>query len=150
MTPPSKVPIKDNKRITCWLYTLGVDAGKETIMSSLKVQEAGPKYCHFPIHESCGYDTYYFNGLLSERLELTQTKRGNQWHWVKIPGHNRNEALDCRNYANAGLKIIDPDMFAVERRLKNVQETPQTKPRSAENQNRQPGTTSTSGKEVNP
>ena len=128
VTPPSKVPIKDNKRITCWLYTLGVDAGKETIMSSLKVQEAGPKYCHFPIHESCGYDTYYFNGLLSERLELTQTKRGNQWHWVKIPGHNRNEALDCRNYANAGLKIIDPDMFAVERRLKNVQETPQTKP----------------------
>lgn len=85
MTPPSKVPIKDNKRITCWLYTLGVDAGKETIMSSLKVQEAGPKYCHFPIHESCGYDTYYFNGLLSERLELTQTKRGNQWHWVKSP-----------------------------------------------------------------
>ena len=128
VTPPSKVPIKDNKRITCWLYTLGVDAGKETIMSSLKVQEAGPKYCHFPIHESCGYDTYYFNGLLSERLELTQTKRGNQWHWVKIPGHNRNEALDCRNYANAGLKIIDPDMFAVERRLKNVQETPQAKP----------------------
>lgn len=47
VTPPSKVPIKDNKRITCWLYTLGVDAGKETIMSSLKVQEAGPKYCHF-------------------------------------------------------------------------------------------------------
>ena len=128
VTPPSKVPIKDNKRINWWLYTLGVDAGKETIMSSLKVQEAGPKYCHFPIHESCGYDTYYFNGLLSERLELTQTKRGNQWHWVKIPGHNRNEALDCRNYANAGLKIIDPDMFAVERRLKNVQETPQTKP----------------------
>ena len=128
VTPPSKVPIKDNKRITCWLYTLGVDAGKETIMSSLKVQEAGPKYCHFPIHESCGYDTYYFNGLLSERLELTQTKRGNQWHWVKIPGHNRNEALDCRNYANAGLKIIDPDMFAVERRLKNIQEAPQTKP----------------------
>ncbi len=39
VTPPSKVPIKDNKRITCWLYTLGVDAGKETIMSSLKVQE---------------------------------------------------------------------------------------------------------------
>ena len=91
-------------------------------MSALKVQEAGPKYCHFPRGESYGYDTYYFNGLLSEKLELTQTKRGNTWAWVKIPGHNRNEALDCRDYAQAGFKIIDPDTFAVERRLKNLPE----------------------------
>lgn len=120
VTPPHKVPIKDNKRITCWLYTLGVDAGKETIMSSLKVQEPGAKYCHFPAGDAYGYDGYYFAGLLSEKLELTQTRRGNVWRWVKIPGHARNEALDCRNYALAGLKIIDPDMAAVERRLKNL------------------------------
>lgn len=122
VTPPHKVPIKDNKRITCWLYTLGVDAGKETIMSSLKVQEPGAKYCHFPAGDVYGYDGYYFAGLLSEKLELTQTRRGNVWRWVKIPGHARNEALDCRNYALAGLKIIDPDMAAVERRLKNLPE----------------------------
>ncbi len=126
VTPPHKIPIKDNKRITCWLYTLGVDAGKETIMSSLKVQEPGAKYCHFPVGESYGYDGYYFAGLLSEKLELTQTRRGNVWRWVKIPGHARNEALDCRNYALAGLKIIDPDMAAVERRLKNLPEKEQT------------------------
>lgn len=125
VTPPHKVPIKDNKRITCWLYTLGVDAGKETIMSSLKVQEPGAKYCHFPAGESYGYDGYYFTGLLSEKLELTQTRRGNIWRWVKIPGHARNEALDCRNYALAGLKIIDPDMAAVERRLKDQPEKEQ-------------------------
>lgn len=126
VTPPHKVPIKDNKRINCWLYTLGVDAGKETIMSSLKVQEPGAKYCHFPVGESYGYDGYYFAGLLSEKLELTQTRRGNVWRWVKIPGHARNEALDCRNYALAGLKIIDPDMAAVERRLKNLPEKEQS------------------------
>ncbi|MBR1631190.1 MAG: phage terminase large subunit family protein [Paludibacteraceae bacterium] len=120
VTPPSKVPVKDNKKITCWLYTLGVDAGKESIMSALKVQEPGPKYCHFPLDESRGYDTYYFSGLLSEKLELTQTKRGNVWRWVKIPGHNRNEALDCRNYANAGFRIINPDTFMVEKRLKGI------------------------------
>ena len=91
-------------------------------MSSLKVQEAGPKYCHFPRGESYGYDTYYFNGLLSEKLELTQTKRGNVWAWVKIPGHTRNEALDCRNYALAGFKILNPDTLAVERRLKDLPE----------------------------
>ena len=132
VTPPSKVPIKDNKRITCWLYTLGVDAGKESIMSALKVQEPGPKYCHFPLDESRGYDNYYFNGLLSEKLELSQTKRGNVWRWVKIPGHNRNEALDCRNYANAGLRIINPDMVAIEQRLKGLpvkSETPKAQRR---------------------
>ncbi len=35
VSPPSKVPIRDNKRITCWLYTIGVDAGKATIMATL-------------------------------------------------------------------------------------------------------------------
>ena len=89
-------------------------------MSSVLVQEAGPKYCHFPLGESYGYDSYYFSGLLSEKLELTQTKRGNRWTWVKLPGHERNEALDCRNYALGGFKIINPDMQAVEKRLKSL------------------------------
>lgn len=26
------------------------------------------------------------------------------WVWEKIPGHERNEALDCRNYALAAFK----------------------------------------------
>lgn len=125
--PPTKVAIKDNKKITCWLYILGVDAGKESIMSSIKVQENGPKFCHFPRGEERGYDTNYFNGLLSEKLVLTQTKRGKRWSWEKLPGHTRNEALDCRNYAMAGLKIIDPDMDAMERRLKGIQEKPKQK-----------------------
>ncbi len=122
ITPPSKVPIRGNKNVTCWLYILGVDAGKESIMSSLQVQEPGAKYCHFPLGEAYGYDSYYFNGLLSEKLELTQTKRGKQWAWVVIPGHERNEPLDCRNYALAGLRIIDPDMDALERRLRGLPE----------------------------
>jgi len=124
--PPSKVPIKGNKKITCWLYTLGVDAGKASIMSALKVQEAGAKFCHFPRGDR-GYDTNYFNGLLSEKLVLKKSRTGNRWGWEKLPGHARNEALDCRNYALAGLKIVDPDMDAVERRLKEIPETPKPK-----------------------
>ena len=122
VTPPSKVKIVVNEQVIgkCWLYTFGVDAGKEAIMSNVRVQEPGAKYCHFPRGESYGYDSYYFNGLLSEKLELTQTKRGNSWAWVKIPGHERNEALDCRNYALGGFKIINPDMQAVEKRLKSL------------------------------
>ena len=124
VSPPSKVPIRDNKRITCWLYTIGVDAGKATIMANLKVQEPGPKYCHFNRHPDAGYDLNFFNGLLSEKLVLTHTRRGDRWAWDKLPGHNRNEALDCRDYANAGLKIINPDMDAIERRLQGLEEKP--------------------------
>lgn len=138
IAPPHKVPIKDNKRITCWLYSIGVDAGKETIMSSLKVQEPGAKYCHFPKGEECGYDSYYFAGLLSEKLELTHTSRGNVWRWVKLPGHARNEALDCRNYALAGLRIIDPDMAAIERRLKDMPEQKKTAEKSLEVRQQKP------------
>ncbi|MBR3024460.1 MAG: phage terminase large subunit family protein [Oscillospiraceae bacterium] len=125
VTPPSRVPIKDSKKITCWLYSLGVDAGKESIMSALQVQEPGPKFCHFPKDEEKGYDAYFFSGLLSERLEQVKSRTGTKWAWVKLPGHNRNEALDCRNYANAALKIIDPDMFALEARLKGLPDKPE-------------------------
>ncbi len=123
VTPPSQVKIVVDGRTIgkCWLYTLGVDAGKEIIMSSVLVQEPGPKYCHFPTGEYYGYDSYYFSTLLSEKLELTQTKRGRRWSWVKLPGHERNEGLDCRNYAMGGFKIINPDMQAVEQRLKSMQ-----------------------------
>ena len=81
-------------------------------------------YCHFNRNPDAGYDLNYFNGLLSEKLVLKHTSRGDRWAWEKLPGHNRNEALDCRDYAMAGVKIINPDMDAVERRLKGLEEKP--------------------------
>ena len=98
----------------------GVDAGKAAIMANLQVQEAGAKYCHFPLSEEAGYDANYFSGLLSEQLVATKTKNGVALVWKKVPGHNRNEALDCRNYANAAVRIINPNMDALEQRLKGV------------------------------
>jgi len=128
---PTKVKIlqKETKKQigTCWLYTIGVDAGKTSIMSSLRVQEAGAKYCHFPHGEERGYDLQYFTGLISEKLSMVKTKTGIHWQWVIIPGHERNEPLDCRNYAIAGRAILDPDMEAIERRLRNLPD-PERKP----------------------
>ena len=68
--PPSKVKIIVNGKAVgqTWLYVLGVDAGKADIFAALKVQEAGPKFCHFPKGEQRGYDVAFFNGLLSEKL----------------------------------------------------------------------------------
>lgn len=115
---PRKAIIRGNKKKWTWLYTLGVDAGKSTIMGNLKVQTAGPKFCHFPLRDN--YNMAYFNGLLSEKLVCKKTTSGFKWYWERIPGHAHNEALDCRNYAMAAFKIINPDLSAIERRLKNI------------------------------
>lgn len=127
--PPSKVKIIVNGQTVglTWLYALGVDAGKAEIFSALKVQEAGPKFCHFPKGEGRGYDTAFFTGLLSEKLVLKSERGRIRWAWVKLPGHERNEALDCRNYALAAFRSWDPDLDAVERRLRGIEEPAEQK-----------------------
>lgn len=117
---PTKVAIRGSKS-KCYLYTIGVDAGKSKIMQNLRVQEPGPKYSHFPSEDGRGYDAAYFAGLLSEKLVIS--RRG-VWSWEKIPGHLRNEPLDCRNYANAACRVFRPDFDAIERRLKGAPEPP--------------------------
>ena len=93
-------------------------------MSNLKVETPGASFCHFPRGEEKGYDIYYFNGLLSEKLVLNKTKTGNRWVWEKIPGHQRNEALDCRNYANAAFRVWNPDLNRIFQKLKEPKQTP--------------------------
>lgn len=118
--PPSKVKIMVNGAAVgqTWLYSIGVDAGKADIMGALKVQEPGPRFCHFPKGVDRGYDNAFFTGLLSEKLVMKTERGRTRWAWVKLPGHERNEALDCRNYATAALRVLDPDMDKVEARLR--------------------------------
>lgn len=125
VNPPKRVAIRDNKRVTCWLYSLGVDAGKAIIYSNIQIQTPGARFCHFPKGHERGYDINYFNGLISERMTKRKTAGGYKWVWEKLPGHRRNEALDCRNYALAGVKIIDPDFDALAIRLKKLAEGPE-------------------------
>ncbi len=99
----------------CWQYQLGVDSGKEIIMDNLKVQRPGPKYCHFPKRDD--YGEAYFNGLLSE-TKIYDPNRKQPWIWKKIPGHERNEALDCRNYALAAFKALPKNLDEIDRQLK--------------------------------
>jgi phage terminase large subunit GpA-like protein len=122
--PPSRIPISADNNVKCWLYVLGVDAGKAQIMDCIQVETPGAKYCHFPHGESRGYDIEYFNGLLSEQVEYRRGKHGDQWQWVPIKGR-RNEPLDCRNYAMAAFRVLDADVEAVTKRFLNPQK-PQT------------------------
>jgi len=116
-SPPRKQKIIVNGKSlgTCWQYQLGVDAGKQLIMDNLRVQTKGSKYCRFPRRDD--YGSAYFKGLLSERLSY-KPERKSPWVWEKIPGHERNEALDCRNYAMAAFKALPVDLDAIEQRLK--------------------------------
>lgn len=117
--PPKQQKIVVNKLAvgTCWQYQLGVDSGKQIIMDNLSVQTPGKKYCHFPARDD--YGAAYFKGLLSERL-IYDANRKQPWIWVKIPGHERNEALDCRNYALAAFKALPVNLDEIDRRLKEA------------------------------
>ena len=115
--PPKKQKIVINKTLvgTCWQYEIGVDSGKQIIMDNLRVQTHGGKYCHFPKRDD--YGSAYFKGLLSEHL-VYKAGRKQPWQWEKIPGHERNEPLDLRNYAQAAFKALPADLDAIDRRLK--------------------------------
>lgn len=116
--PPKRVKIVLRGKYIgeCYLYTLGVDSGKQSIMDSMKVRTPGAKYYHFPRDPERGYGPEFFTGLLSEHL-VYKVKQKNPWVWEKIPGHERNEALDCRNYANAAFKATAADLDAIAKRL---------------------------------
>lgn len=117
--PPKKMKIMIRNVVigTCWQYQIGVDSGKEIIMDNLKVQTPGSKYCHFPKRDD--YGSGFFKGLLSETKVYDPNKK-QPWQWKKIPGHERNEALDCRNYALAAFKALPVNLDEIDRRLKEA------------------------------
>ena len=84
-----------------YLTELGTDTGKDTIYQRLAIEEPGPGYCHWPIAED--YDEEYFAQLAGE-VKRRKFSRGHsyfEWHATRP----RVEALDCRVYAFAALRI---------------------------------------------
>lgn len=107
--------IREDKVIgEVWFYLIGVDSGKVKIMSMFG--DADEQKWHIPTNPDKKYGASFFNGLLSEKMVFKNKK----WTWEKIPGHNRNEALDCRNYANAAFDALKPNLHALYRNLKEM------------------------------
>lgn len=118
----TKVEIKDERgRVLdkTEIFILGVDAGKEDIISRLKIKEEDlGGYCHFPVNEGRGYDKRYMAGITSEE-KVTKVKNGKmKIAWVKKSGI-RNEPLDLRNYAYAAEQLLKPNYDKLEEKLKN-------------------------------
>ncbi len=99
------------------IFILGVDAGKETLMSRLKTKEPGAGYCHFPSNIDRGYDEMYIKGLTSEQRVIRNNKHGKpEIVWIKKSGV-RNEPLDMRNYATAAVEILNPNWNLLESKV---------------------------------
>jgi len=116
-------PSKRNKS-GAWLFNIGVDVGKDTISSRLKVQfEKEPGFCHFPMELDKGYDEQYFKGLTAERRNVRYVKGKASINWEKRTSSIRNEPFDIRNYATAALEILNPQLEMLQKRYKNEAES---------------------------
>lgn len=110
--------VSRTNRLKVPLIILGVDTGKENVMSNLKVQDEGPSYCHFPIESEKGYNEEYFKGLTSEKKVVKYYKGIKKFEWNKKSGV-RNEPLDLRNYASAALEILNPNLESLKKAHEN-------------------------------
>lgn len=93
------------------LFLVGVDEAKLMVMRRLGIPAPGPGYCHFPITRA----PEWYEQLTAETL-ITRMRRGfpvREWHKTAP----RNEALDCRVYALAALKISAPSMRRAQQRI---------------------------------
>ena len=108
----SKVKCGKSKNKTVKLFPVGVDQAKGTIYGRLKISSFGSGYMHFP--RKC--DKAYFDSLTAEKLITKFVKGFPKRTWEKI--RTRNEALDCRVYSYAALKILNPNFERIGERLK--------------------------------
>lgn len=103
------VPRKPSKsrRYKVQFYELGVDTGKDLLMSWLTVENHGPRCCHWHM----GYDFEYFRMLMAERPKKEKNKKTGKIEtvWALRDGFVRNEALDVRVGNMAVREILNPN-----------------------------------------
>ena len=95
-----------NKHYGIYLFSVGTDTAKESLMSRLTMDEPGPRYIHFPVGR--GYTELYFKQLCSEKLVTTIDRGVVRQKWEKK--FERNEALDLKVYNMAALDILRPNI----------------------------------------
>ena len=113
LSQPRAVDVRINGKKTgsLKLWSIGVSILKQELYGYLKlpINDDGTfpdGYCHFPRN----YNEHYFKMLTAEELqEKVTTNNFIKYEWVKI--RERNEALDCRNYARAAAASIGIDRW---------------------------------------
>jgi phage terminase large subunit GpA-like protein len=96
------------------LVRVGVDEAKLVIQRRLALQVQGPGFCHFPKEDDWNAD--YFKQLTAERLVTRYVKGAPVREWHKNE-RDRNERLDCRVYAYAAMKLMQPAFKRIAERM---------------------------------
>ena len=130
--------VSTNNQYKVKVFILGVDSGKEIVVTRLAAVDEGPGYCHFPINKELGYDETYIKGLNSEQ-RVTEVKDGRAViKWKKKSG-TRNEPLDLRVYNTAAVEILRPDFDILEKKVKAGINYMKKRPASAAKKKRKTG-----------
>lgn len=91
---------------------VGTDQAKALLFSRLKLTEPGPGFIHFPREQA--FDDEYFAQLTAEKLVTKM--RGTRPIAVWVQTRPRNEALDCKVYALAALRLAGINLAEREKR----------------------------------
>lgn len=99
------------------LFLVGVDEAKLVVMRRLAAtvgakQPGGGGYCHTPNDR----DEDWYKQLTAEKLVTRYVKGQPIREWHK-PDRARNEGLDCRVYAYAALKVMNPSFKRLAERM---------------------------------
>ncbi len=103
---------RDRKGYNIPLQFLGVNDGKQQVMTRLGMEKPGPQFFHFPLDDDHmgkrGYDQLYFKGIIAEQRKIVTRGGLVQVIWEPIKRDIRNEPLDLRVYNLACLKTCLP------------------------------------------
>ncbi len=109
LSTPKKASAEERKR-GLKVVTVGVSGYKSELYAWLRQAppvegEAEPYgYCHFPKH-----DEEFFKGMCAEHIETYYVRAVPHRRWVQH--YDRNEPLDCRNYARAAAAACGMDQL---------------------------------------
>ena len=102
------------------LFTVGTDTAKDAIFARLKIEDAGPRFMHFP--KGNGYTEEWFQQLTGEEVR-TRMHHGFAIRYYKKL-RERNEALDLRVYNMAAFAILNPNMEQIMAGIKGKESKP--------------------------
>lgn len=94
-------------------FLIGTDTAKRMVYDRLKIEDAGPRYIHFPI--GFGFDREFFEQLTAEKL-TTEFRNGfPKFVWVKV--RDRNEGLDMMGYGFGAIENLRPALTVLAKSL---------------------------------
>ena len=111
------------------LFGVGTDEAKLIVMRRLAIERPGPGYCHIPVDRADLAE--WCKQITAEKLILRYVK-GQPVREFHKPDKARNEALDCRGYALAALKIMQPSLRRLRDKLMASSNSQAASPASAQ------------------